>query len=73
LAADALTIARDFHFEDRRPVPLPSTVKRGQVVVDLPPSVGVKVLLLNEMISPTVSQGSEQSVEDAVDGCERDR
>ena len=48
--ADALTTAMDFYFEDRRPVPAPSDPKRGQVLVDLPPSIGAKVLLLNEML-----------------------
>ena len=51
MAVDALTTAMDFYFEDRRPVPAPSLAKRGQVLIDLPPSVGVKVLLLNEMIA----------------------
>jgi antitoxin HicB len=51
IAADALTTAMDFYFEDRRPVPAPSAPKRGQVLVDLPPSVGAKVLLLNEMLA----------------------
>jgi len=51
MAADALTTAMDFYFEDRRPVPAPSAPKRGQVLVDLPPSVGAKVLLLNEMLA----------------------
>ncbi|KWT98554.1 hypothetical protein APY03_0352 [Variovorax sp. WDL1] len=51
LAADALTTAMDFYFEDRRPVPMPSPPKRGQIAVDLPPSVSAKVLLLNEMIA----------------------
>lgn len=50
LAADALTTAMDFYFEDRRQVPMPSPLKRGQIVVDLPASVSAKVLLLNEMI-----------------------
>jgi len=50
MAADALTTAMDFYFEDRRPVPAPSPAKRGQVVIDLPPSIGAKVLLLNEML-----------------------
>jgi antitoxin HicB len=35
-------------------VPEPSAVKRGQVIVDLPPSVGAKVLLLNEMLRQQV-------------------
>jgi len=51
MAADALTTAMDFYFEDRRPVPAPSAPRRGQVVIDLPPSVGAKVLLLNEMLA----------------------
>ena len=51
MAADALTTAMDFYFEDRRPVPAPSAPKRGQVMIDLPPSVGAKVLLLNEMLA----------------------
>ena len=51
LAADALTTAMDFYFEDRRPVPPPSEPKRGQITVDLPASVAAKVLLLNEMIA----------------------
>lgn len=50
MAADALTTAMDFYFEDRRPVPAPSEIKRGQVSVDLPLSVSAKVLLLNEML-----------------------
>ena len=32
-------------------MPMPSAPKRSQVQVDLPPSVTVKVLLLNEMIA----------------------
>ena len=51
MAADALTTAMDFYFEDRRPVPSPSAPKRGQVMINLPPSVGAKVLLLNEMLA----------------------
>jgi antitoxin HicB len=51
LAADALTTAMDFYFEDRRSVPPPSEPKRGQITVDLPASVAAKVLLLNEMIA----------------------
>lgn len=54
MAADALTTAMDFYFEDRRPVPAPSAPKRGQVMIDLPPSVGAKVLLLNELVTTGV-------------------
>ena len=41
----------DFYFEDRRPVPMPSALKRGQIAIELPASVSAKVLLLNEMIA----------------------
>ena len=51
MAADALSTAMDFYFEDKRPVPEPSAPKRGQVMIDLPPSIGAKVLLLNEMLA----------------------
>ena len=54
MAADALTTAMDFYFEDRRPVPAPSEPKRGHVMVDLPASVSAKVLLLNEMLRQDV-------------------
>ena len=30
LAADALTTAMDFYFEDRRPVPMPSPLKKDR-------------------------------------------
>ena len=49
-ALDALVTAMDFHFEDRRPVPLPSKPTCGQVTVELPASLSAKVLLLNEML-----------------------
>jgi antitoxin HicB len=49
-AQSALESALDFYFEDRRPVPSPSRVKRGQAFVELPVSLSAKVLLLNEMI-----------------------
>ena len=50
MATDALATAMAFYFEDRRPVPFPSPTKRGQVLIELPPSIGAKVLLLNEML-----------------------
>ncbi|MGC1460577.1 MAG: type II toxin-antitoxin system HicB family antitoxin [Terracidiphilus sp.] len=53
-AADALETALDFYFEYRRPVPAPSKPKRGQRLVELPPSVSAKVLLLNEMLRQKV-------------------
>ncbi len=51
MGADALATAMDFYFEDKRPVPQPSRLKRGQVLIHLPPSIGAKVLLLNEMLA----------------------
>ena len=51
MAADALLTAMDFSFEDRRAVPSPSPSKTGQVLIELPPSVSAKVLLLNEMVA----------------------
>ena len=53
-AADDLESALDFYFEDLRSVPLPSKPKRGQYLVELPPSVAAKVLLLNEMLRQKV-------------------
>ena len=50
MAADALATAMEFYLEDRRPVPSPSKPRRGEDVVELPASVAVKVLLLNEML-----------------------
>lgn len=55
MAADALVTAMDFYFEDRRPVPPPSAIKRGQVGIDLPASVSAKVLLLNSMLDQQVT------------------
>jgi antitoxin HicB len=49
-AAHALESALEFYFDEDRPVPAPSRVKRGQRFVELPVSISAKVLLLNEMI-----------------------
>ncbi len=54
MAHDALETALDFYFDDRRAVPMPSNVKRGQRMVVLPVSVEAKVLLLNEMVRQRV-------------------
>ena len=55
MARDALITAMDFYFEDKRRVPTPSAAKRGERYIELPPSVGSKVLLLNEMLGQKVS------------------
>lgn len=54
MAKEALELAMDFYFEDRRPVPAPSQPKRGQAVVELSASTSAKVLLLNEMLRQKV-------------------
>ncbi len=54
MAQDALETALDFYFEGKRIVPPPSRIKRGQRFVELPASVLVKVLLLNEMVQQKV-------------------
>lgn len=53
-AADALESALEFYFDGQRRVPAPSKPKRGQRVVELPPSVSAKVILLNEMLRQKV-------------------
>jgi len=55
MAEDALLTSMEFYFEDKRSVPLPSPVKRGERLVALPPSVWAKVLLLNEMLAQGVT------------------
>lgn len=55
MAADALLISMDFYFEDRRPVPVPSKPEPGEVLIDLPPSISAKVLLLNELVSQQIT------------------
>jgi len=55
MAADVLVSSMDFYVEDRRPVPMPSKAKRGETMVELPPSAAAKVLLLNELIAQDVS------------------
>ena len=52
--ADALESALDFYFETKRPIPLPSRLKKGQRIVELPPSVAATVLLYNEMLAQKV-------------------
>lgn len=54
MARDALITAMDFYFEDQRTVPAPSAAKKGEVLVELPASLVVKILLLNEMVAQKV-------------------
>lgn len=53
-ARDVLETALDIYFDERRTVPLPSRAKRGQAVVEVPPSLAAKILLLNEMLRQKV-------------------
>jgi antitoxin HicB len=50
MAREALELALEFYFDDKRAVPAPSRPARGQRVVELPASLASKVLLLNEMV-----------------------
>lgn len=54
MAHEALATAMEFYFEDKRAVPAPSKLKRGQHVVELPVSLSAKVLLLNEMVKQNI-------------------
>jgi antitoxin HicB len=54
MAKDAIVTSLEFYFDDKREIPEPSRVKKGQVGIELPASVAAKVLLLNEMIKQKV-------------------
>jgi antitoxin HicB len=44
LAAEALATAMDFYLDERRPVPVPSLVREGQLAIKLPPQVVERIL-----------------------------
>jgi antitoxin HicB len=48
-AVDALETALEIYFNDRRPVPLPSKVRKGQHPVPLSALASAKVMIWNEM------------------------
>ena len=54
MAADVLRSSMVFYFVGKRPVPAPSKPKRGERLIELPPSATAKVLFLNEMLSQKV-------------------
>ena len=54
MAKEALETALEFYFEDKRAVPVPSKVMRGQDAVELSASLSAKVLLLNEMLAQNI-------------------
>jgi len=47
--ADVLESALDYYIEDGLPIPVPSKLKRGQYLIELPASYTAKILLLQEM------------------------
>jgi antitoxin HicB len=51
---EALEAAIEIYFDEKRVVPPPSKVKRGQLSIPLPALVTAKVLLANEMVSQGV-------------------
>ena len=53
-ARDALISAIDFYIEDRKAFPVGSTVKSGEIAIELSASVVAKVLLLNTMVQANV-------------------
>lgn len=53
-ARDALISAIDFYIEDRKAFPVGSTVKSGEIAIELPASAVAKVLLLNTMVQANV-------------------
>ena len=55
MAEDVLLSAMEFYFDDKRPVPLPSLSNDDERLVELPPSISAKVLLLNEMLAQKVT------------------
>ena len=54
MALEAVEVAMEFYFEDKRSVPMPSKLKRGELAVELPPSLSAKILLLNEMLKQDI-------------------
>lgn len=50
MAGDALISAFDFYFEDKRIIPAPSKLRHDEHLIEVPPSIAAKVLLLNEML-----------------------
>lgn len=51
MATDALVTAMDFYIEDKRTVPQPSKAEAGEVLIELPDSLVIKLMLLNEMVA----------------------
>jgi len=54
MAKEALELALEFYFDDKRAVPEPSRLQENQEAVELDASFTAKVLLLNEMVKQNV-------------------
>lgn len=54
MAQEALEAAMEFYVDDKRSVPLPSKPRRGQPIIELPPSLAAKIYLLNEMVRQNI-------------------
>jgi antitoxin HicB len=50
-AHEALELALDIYFDEKRRIPMPSKAKRGQPTVTLSALVTSKILLANEMLA----------------------
>lgn len=55
-AIDAIETALEIYLDERRPVPLPSKVRKGQQAVTLPALESAKVLLWNEMMAQNIKK-----------------
>jgi len=53
-AQEALEAALEIYFDEKRMIPMPSKVKKGQQAITLPALVTAKVLLMNEMLGQKV-------------------
>jgi len=53
-AVDALIIAADAYYEKKQVFPMPSKARKGEVLVDVPLSVFLKILLQNAMIEANI-------------------
>jgi antitoxin HicB len=51
MAQNALLTAMEFHFDGKCSVLLPSQPQHRDVLIDLPPSIGADVLLLNARVA----------------------
>lgn len=55
-AVDALESALDFYFDDKRLIPIPGNLKKGQPFITLPGTVSAKALLHNEMLAKGIKK-----------------